>query len=152
MAFPTGYESDHQRIGSGENYGQGIVLSDNNFEDGLIAGRFAKIDTGSIDNLDASATPVLAGVVLRDIVMPVEDGEAYTSELYTKVDYQREGLITVQAVTGQTPSAFAAIYAENQTPADYGKATTTAGGNVDANAEFIKVVDGTSDVWQIRLK
>lgn len=152
MSFPTGFKSDHQRIGSGENYGQGIVLSDNTFENGLIVGRFAKVDAGSIDNLDASATPVLAGVVLRDIVMPVEDGEAYDSSLYTKVDYQREGIVTVQAVTGQTPTLFQAIYAENQTPADYGKATTTSAGNADANAEFIKIVDGTNDVWQIRLK
>ena len=152
MSFPTGFKGDHQRIGSGENYGQGIVLSDNNFENGLIAGRFAKIDNGSIDNLDASATPVLAGVVIRDIAMPIEDGEAYSDDLYTKVDYQREGLITVQAVSGQTPAAFAAIHAENQTPADYGKATTTSGGNADANAEFIKLVDGANDVWQIRLK
>ena len=152
MAFPTGYESDHQAIGAGEVYGQEIVLSDETFENGLIAGRFAKVDAGSIDNLDSSATPVLAGVVLRDIVMPIEDGAAYESDLCTKIDYARCGLISVQAVSGQTPSAFAAIYAENQTPADYGKATTTAGGNVDANAEFIKVLDGTNDVWQIRLK
>ena len=84
--------------------------------------------------------------------MPVEDGEAYDTSLYTKVDYQREGLVSVQAVTGQTPSLFDAIYVENQTPADYGKATTTSAGNADANAEFIKVLDGTNDVWQIRLK
>jgi hypothetical protein len=152
MAFATGNLDDHQKIGSGENYGQGIVLADATFENGLIAGRFAKADAGSIDNLDSSATPVIAGVVLRDPTMAVEDGEAYDSSLYTQVEYQREGLITVQAVTGQTPALFEAIYAENQTPADYGKATLTASGNADANAEFIKLVDGALDVWQIRLK
>ncbi len=152
MSFPTGFKGDHQLVGSGENYAQGIVLSSDSFENGLVAGRFAKIDSGSIDNIDSSASPVIAGVVLRDVAMPVEDGEAYDSSLYTKVDYQREGLITVQAVSGQTPAAFAAIYVENQTPADYGKATTTSGGNADANAEFIKIVDSANDVWQIRLK
>lgn len=152
MAFGTGSINDHQAIGAGESYGQGIVLSDDTFENGLIAGRFAKVDTASIDNLDSSATPVLAGVVHREVTMPVEDGQAYDSSLYKLVNYQREGLITVQAVSGQTPALFDAIYAENQTPADYGKATLTASGNADANAEFIKLVDGTNDVWQIRLK
>jgi len=152
MAFATGNLNDHQKIGSGENYGQGIVLADSAFENGLVAGRFAKVDTASIDNIDSSATPVIAGVVLRDPVMPVEDGEAYDVALYTQVEYQRHGLVTVQAVSGQTPALFAAIYAENQTPADYGKATTTSSGNADANAEFIQLVDGTLDVWQIRLK
>jgi len=152
MAFATGNLNDHQKIGSGENYGQGIVLSDDTFENGLIAGRFAKVDTASIDNIDSSVTPVIAGVVLRDVAMPVEDGEAYDSALYTQVGYQREGLVSVQAVTGQTPTLFQAIYVENQTPADYGKATVTSTGNADANAEFIAIIDGTNDVWQIRLK
>lgn len=152
MAFATGNLNDHQKIGSGENYGQGIVLADGTFENGLIAGRFAKSDTGSIDNIDASSTPVIAGVVLRDPTLAVEDGEAYDSALYTQVEYQRHGLITVQAVSGQVPVLFEAIFVENQTPADYGKATLTASGNADANAEFIQLVDGTLDVWQIRLK
>lgn len=152
MAFATGNLNDHQKIGSGENYGQGIVLADATFENGLIAGRFAKVDSASIDNLDSSSTPVIAGVVLRDIVMPVEDGAAYETDIQTQVEYQREGLVTVQAVSGQTPGLFDAIFAENQTPADYGKATLTSSGNAAANAEFIQLVDGALDVWQIRLK
>ena len=152
MAFGTGYVGDQEKIGAGENYAQGIVLASTTFENGLNVGRFAKIDSGSLDNLDASATPNIAGVVLRDVAMPVEDGSSYDNTLYKMVEYQREGLVTVQAVTGQTPTIFGAIYAENQTGADYGKATTTSAGNVDANAEFIKVVDSANDIWQIRLK
>ena len=152
MSFPTGSIIDHQKIGAGECYGDTLVQTADTFENGLVVGVFAKLDTGSLDNLDSSATPVIAGVVLRDIASPVEDGAVYNTDLYKQVDYAVHNYVSVQAVSGQTPDAGDAIYAENQTPADYGKATTTSGGNADADAVFVKLIDEANDVWQIRFK
>lgn len=152
MAFPTGSINDHLRLGAGECYPDSLVQTAKDFEDQLVIGRFAKWESGELHNMDASATPVIAGVVNRDIANAVEDGGVYDASLYTSVDYTVHNHVTVQAVTGQTPSEGDAIYAENQTGADYGKATTTSAGNVDVNAIFVKSIDGANDIWQIRLK
>lgn len=151
MAFSTGYLADPSKVGSGERYGSvNIVLTAKTFEDNLLMGRFAKLDAGSLDNLDSSATPVIAGVVLRNAASPVEDGGAVDSDLYSQVEYMRQGLVTVDVKTGDTPAQFGTVYADNVTALEYGKATTTALNNIETTAEFIEEVK--TGVWLIRIK
>lgn len=151
MSFSTGYLADPRGTSSGERYGStNIILSATTFEDNLVVGRFAKLDTGSIDNMDASATPVIAGVVLRSAANPIESGSTIDADLFDHVEYLRQGLVTVDVVAGQTPTKFGSVYAENQTAGQYGKATTVSSGNVATNAEWVEQV--ATNVWLVRLK
>ena len=125
-----------------------LILSTDKFEDGLQIGRFAKLDTGSIDNLDASTTPVIAGVVLRCVTNAIEDGSTYNADNTTMIEYQRAGVVTVEVKAGQTPAVFGAVTAHNVADADAGKALATGG--VATGAEFLFQV--TPTVWAIRLK
>ena len=148
MAFGTPRSDDIQQLGSGERQGDNnTILSSTVFENGLMVGRFAKLDAGSIDNIDGSATPVPAGVVLRNVASPVEDGDAIDSALYGQVEYLRQGLVTIDVVTGQTPAQFGAVSISNAGDADDGKALATGG--VAVNAEFIHEVQ--PDVWLINI-
>lgn len=145
MAFATGYLSDPNQVGAGERFGRtNIILSADTFEDGLKLGHFVKLDTGSIDNLDTSATPVIAGVVLRNAAAPVEDGATVDASLYSSVEYMRQGLVTVRVATGETPAQFGAVYADNAT----GEATATDT-DIAVSGEFIEEVQ--AGVWLIRL-
>lgn len=147
MAFTEGALINFPQVGAGEIYGStNIILSATTFEDGLLSGRFAKLDTGSIDNLDGSSAPVIAGVVKRSAVSAVEDGSAYDSDITTKIDYIRSGLVTVGVKTGETPSMFDRVYVSNDGDANDGLATAT-NTDVDANAEFITEIE--SGVWLI---
>lgn len=98
------------------------------WEEGLIPGRFVKYDTGSIDLLDVSATPLIAGVVRRKIASALENA-TYT-KLGIAPDQVAEicnfGFVTVEVVTGDTPAKFGQVYATNTAGLDLGKATTTA--------------------------
>lgn len=104
------------------------------FEEGLIPGRFAKFDTGSIDNLDNSATPVIAGVVRRKIASALEN-DTYT-KLGIAPDQVAEvinfGFATVEVPAGVTPAKFGQVYAVNAAGSgvDFGKATTVSTNNV----------------------
>lgn len=150
MAFATGYLDDPNRVGAGERYGSNqVVLSATTFENGLRVGRFAKLDTGSIDNMDGSATPTIAGVVLRNVANAVEDLGTIDSALYSQVEYVRQGLVTVEVKTGETPVQFGAVYASNAGNADDGKATAT-NTDVATGAEFIQEIQ--TGVWLVRLK
>ena len=122
------------------------------FESGLNIGRFAKYDTGSLDNLDGSATPVIAGVTRRnltgDLTKTVYDTEDDIAEACNL------GYVVVDVVTGLTPAKYGKVYAENagvNAGADYGKATTLLTGNVDVvQADFWKEIK--TDVWVVRLR
>lgn len=153
MSFSTGYLGDPKAIGSGEQKGlYNTILSAPAFEDNLVIGRFAKWDNDQLENMDNSATPVIAGVVMRSSTRAVEDDGLIDSEYYQKADYMREGLVTVDVVDGDTPAKFGVVYAHNDVavPADYGKATTTSTNNVATTAEWIEEID--TNVWLIRLK
>lgn len=147
MAFTSAFSNDIDLVGSGERYGStNISLNATVFEDGLKIGRFAKIDTGSIDNMDGSATPVLAGVVLRTVSRAVEDAGVVDKTLYDQVEYIRSGLVTVDVKTGETPSVLGRVYVSNAGDANDGLATANAA-DVEANATFVKEVK--SGVWLI---
>lgn len=146
MAFQTGYLADPVKVGAGERFGSvNIILSATTFEDGLKVGKFAQLKAGSIDNLDETATPVIAGVVLRNVASPVEDGSAIDGSLYGQVEYIRQGLVTVSVKEGETPVQFGTVYADNET----GEATATDT-DIETSAEFIEEVQ--AGVWLIRLK
>lgn len=122
------------------------------YENGLAIGRFAKLDTGSIDNLDNSATPKIAGVVLYSPVNAIENGNTYTNTGDNKVNQIEVcsfGLITVEVVNGVTPAKFDPVYAYNDVASatDYGKATTVATNNVLVNGYFNKEVK--PNVWEV---
>jgi len=150
MAFFTGFLNDPQRVGGGERFDQTIlILTATTFQDGLLVGRFAKLDSGSIDNMDGSATPTIAGVVLRNVANAIEDDDTIDRQLYEQVEYSRRGLVTVNAKAGEAvPAMFGAVYASNAGDADDGLATSTDT-DIATNAEFIREVQsGVWLVWQ----
>lgn len=147
MAFSTGYIGDVGAVGAGERVGSlHTILSAIDFEDGLKVGRFAKLASGSIDNMDGSATPVIAGVVLRNVANAEEDGGTIDADLYHQIEYARQGLVTVQVKSGETPTRFGRVYASNAGDANDGMATAT-NTDVKTNAEFIEEI--RSGVWLI---
>ena len=102
------------------------------FEEGLVPGRFVKSDAGSIDLLDASATPVIAGVARRKIASALENSN------YTKLGIAPDsvaevvnfGFVSVAIPTGVTPARYGQVYAVNATGANAGMATTVSASNV----------------------
>jgi len=149
MSFGTGYLEDPQEIGAGHSKGLApLVLTARTFENDLKVGRFAKLDTGSIDNMDGSATPTIAGVVLRNVANAVEDGATINSAIYDQIEYQRAGLVTVDVKTGETPAQFGRVYVSNAGDANDGLATAT-NTDVAVNGEFIQEVQ--TGVWLILL-
>lgn len=101
------------------------------WQEGLVPGHFVKYDTGSIDLLDASATPLIAGVVRRKISSALEN-LTYT-KLGIAPDQVAEvvnfGFVTVEIPTGVTPAKYGQVYAVNVAGADIGKATTVSTNN-----------------------
>lgn len=101
------------------------------FEEGLVPGRFVKYDAGSIDNLDASATPLIAGIARRKVASALENAN------YTKLGIAPDqvaevinfGFATVEVLAGDTPARFQQVYAVNTAGANLGKATETATNN-----------------------
>lgn len=156
MAFGNAVIDDPAKVGSGEIYGvNNTILTETTFEDGLLVGRFAKFDTGSMDNMDGSATPVIGGLILRNPASPIEDDDAIDGTLYDQVEYLRAGLGSVEVRTGETPVKFGAVFASNAGDANDGKASTTAGATPDiaVDAEFLEeITGGTNPVWLIRMK
>ena len=152
MAFQTGYLGDFNKVGAGEEYGNtNTVLGFRSYENGLLVGRFAKVDAGRLDNMDGSATPVLAGVVLRTPTTAVEAGGAIDANLTTgSVSYMQSGLVTVEVKAGQTPAYKGTVYASNAGDADDGTAQAVATNGVDTGAVFIEEI--TDGVWLIDQK
>lgn len=150
MGFATGYEKDPGKVQGGELHGGShVILGHAAFEDGLKVGRFAKLDTGSIDNMDGSATPTIAGVVLRNAAMPLEDGNAIDSALYNSVQLCNLGLVAIDMKAAQTPTKFAPVYACNAGDANDGLGATgaEAGDNILTPAVFIEEI--STGVWLV---
>lgn len=154
MAFENAFTAEQPNVGPGTTLEAFTfdALATDTFESGLIIGRFAKLDTGSIDNMDSSATPVIAGVVKREARYPIEAGGTVTTAAGSPsaISYVRNGYVAVEVKTGDTPAVFGTVYADNVGATDYGKATVTALNNIDVGAEFIKEIK--TNVWLIRIK
>lgn len=126
------------------------------FEDGLIEGRFVKYDAGSIDNLDASADPVIAGIARRKITGEIQDSPGVYSTSGLGIDQVAEvinfGFATVTIADGVEPEKYEAVNVINADTADRGKATNAAvaAGIVSAgNVVFWE--PKAAGVWLVRM-
>ena len=141
-----------QAVDSGEEFGtnNGIVSPYTTFEDGISEGRFVKLDSGSIDALDGSETPVVAGVLLREITGAVDSAGTTSTTYQTSVRVKEKGYVTVDATDEAEPSKFDAVYYINATT-DTGKVTedSTATGATAVDAYFVREVK--TGVWLIEI-
>ena len=112
------------------------------FEDGLKIGRFAQIKAGVLSNMDGTATPVVAGVVLRSPARPVTEDMIYSKEFCDNVNYLRAGMVTVEG-TGTAPDYLAPVFINVDGVA------TKSNSDTAVNAEFLE--EKQSGVWLIRL-
>lgn len=154
MAFETSVFAEHKDLPAGEV----IKASPHNvsafelFEDGLIEGRFVKYDAGSIDNLDASATPTIAGIARRKITGEIGTGVYSTSGL--GIDQVAEvinfGFATVTVTDDADPSRYDPVYTVNADTADAGKATEVEGTNVLVE-DVVFWEQKAAGVWLVRM-
>lgn len=122
------------------------------FEDGLIEGRFVKLDAGSVDKLDASATPKVVGIAKRKVTGEIGAGVYSTAGI--EIDQVAEvidfGYATVTVTDAAAPSKLDPVYAVNAATAESGKATEDSTGNLlIPNAVFWE--EKQSGVWLVRL-
>jgi len=127
------------------------------FEDGLIEGRFCKFDTGSIDNMDGSITPVIAGIVKRKITGEIGTGIYSTSGM--EIDQVAEvinfGFATVTVTGTAEPSKYDAVNVINAATADAGKATDAAVSaatplNIISAGDVVFWEQKAAGVWLVR--
>lgn len=144
------FSTDIEAVNGGEvqeNF-QSIILTSDNFADDLIVGRFAKIVSGELVALDGTATPLIAGIVLRDHSQPIEQGDVIDEDYAQHVLYSRSGMFTVNVTAAADPTIFDTVYASNQGDAEDGLATEVTTDNAATNCEFIKEIK--SGVWLVR--
>lgn len=98
------------------------------FEDGLVEGRFVKFDNGSIDSLNASSTPVIAGISRRKVTGEIGTGIYSTSgqEIDQVAEVINFGFATVTVADTADPAKYDAVNVINRATADSGKATEAA--------------------------
>jgi len=156
MSFANTVLQDNPDLGAGEV----ITASPYNvsafelFEDGLVEGRFVKYDTGSIDNMDGSATPVVAGIARRKITGEIGTGIYSTSG--QAIDQVAEvinfGFATVAVTDAADPSRYDAVNFVNAATADAGKATDAdvATGIVSAG-DVVFWEPKAAGVWLVRI-
>jgi hypothetical protein len=154
MGFSTAYLKDNAKVAGGELQGTShVIYGTTAFDNGLKVGRFAKITGSQVGNMNASATPVIAGVVLREVsgVLGSQSAATIDSSIITNVSLCNHGLVTVDVKAGQTPTPFAPVFASNVGDASDGLATLTAdaGAKVAINAKYIQQVD--AGVWLIQM-
>ena len=149
MAFKNTVLQDNPDLGAGEF----IAASPYNvsafelFEDGLVEGRFVKYDTGSIDNLDGSATPVIAGIARRKITGEIGTGIYSTTgqEIDQVAEVINFGFATVTVTDTADPAKYDAVNVINDGTADAGKATEAA---VSAETPFDIISAGDVVFWE----
>lgn len=154
MAFTQAVLSEAQKTLSGEV----IKVSPHNtsafdvFEDGLVEGRFCKFDAGSIDNLDASATPTIAGVAKRKVTGEIGTGiYSTTGQEYDSVaEVVNFGFVTVDVTAAAVPTKYAQVYAHNVADAEAGAATQDATGTV-AVPDCVFWEPKADGVWLVRI-
>lgn len=147
MAFSNTALNEMDKPGSGIEQGNAnIIFSSATFEEGLIPGRFAKLDTGSIDNLDGSANPVIPGVVLYNPSSTIEDNGTFYRKYHPNINYIVRGIVTVDVKAGETPAAFGDVYASNAADVSAGKATANDT-DIATGWKFHREIK--SGVWEI---
>lgn len=149
VGFATQYLKDPGKVGAGEIHSVDYVaMGSRSFEDGLKFGLFCKLDNGRHDNLDGSAAPVIAGLVVRNPANKYEDGAAIDADLYTNAVLLQFGYATVDVKAGQTPAYGQPVFASNAGDADDGKALAVPGASgVPTGATFVEQID--TNVWLV---
>jgi len=153
MSFTNTTLQDSPDLGAGEV----ITASPYNvsafelFEDGLIEGRFCKFDEGSIDNMDASGTPVIAGIVKRKITGEIGTGIYSTSgmEMDQVAEVINFGFATVTVTGTANPSKYDQVYTVNADSVDAGKATESSAETIVNGAVFWE--EKKAGVWLVRV-
>jgi len=156
MAFKNTVLQDNPDMGAGEV----IKASPHNvsafelFEDGLVEGRFVKYDTGSIDNMDGSASPVVAGIARRKITGEIGTGVYSTSG--QAIDQVAEvinfGFATVTVTDSADPAKYDAVNVINDGTADAGKATEAAvAAGIISAGDVVFWEPKAAGVWLVRI-
>jgi hypothetical protein len=124
------------------------------FENGLIEGRFVKFDTESIDQLDASATPVIAGIAKRKVTGEIGTGVYSTTgdAIDSVAEVINFGFATVTVTAAATPARYDAVNVVNAATAEAGKATdaAVAAGIISAGDVVFWELKSTN-VWLVRI-
>ena len=124
------------------------------FQDGLVEGRFCKFDTGSADNMDGSATPVVAGIAKRKVTGEIGSGVYSTTgqAIDSVAEVINFGFATVTVTDAATPAKYDAVQYINDGTADAGKATdaAVAAGIVSAG-DVVFWEQKAANVWLVRI-
>lgn len=138
MAFNDGVLPEVVQIDEGEILATSPynVDSFDKFEDGLKIGLFAKLDSGSVDNLDGSATPLLVGVPKRKINKAIGSDTYISTPVNGLADKVADvcnfgritAVMTATAVAAATAVEGDQVYVINGVAnADNGKVTNNSG-------------------------
>jgi len=155
MSFTNTTLQDNPDLGAGEV----IKASPHNvsafelFEDGLVEGRFCKFDAGSIDNLDASATPLIAGIARRKITGEIGTGIYSTTgqEIDQVAEVINFGFATVTVTDAASPAKYDAVNVINNGTADAGKATEAAvADGIISAGDVVFWEQKATGVWLVR--
>ena len=156
MSFTNTTLQDNPDLGAGEV----IKASPHNvsafelFEDGLVEGRFCKFDAGSIDNLDASATPLIAGIARRKITGEIGTGIYSTTgqEIDQVAEVINFGFATVTVTDAASPAKYDAVNVINNGTADAGKATEAAvAAGIISAGDVVFWEQKAAGVWLVRI-
>jgi hypothetical protein len=124
------------------------------FENGLIEGRFVKYDTDSIDQLDASATPIIAGIAKRKVTGEIGTGVYSTTgqAIDSVAEVINFGFATVTVTNAATPAKYDAVNVINAASAEAGKATDAAVATGIISAGDVVFWESKSQyVWLVRI-
>ena len=124
------------------------------FENGVIEGRFVKFDTGSIDQLDASATPVIAGIAKRKVTGEIGTGVYSTTgqAIDSVAEVINFGFATVTVTDAATPAKYDAVNVINAATADAGKATDAAvAAGIISAGDVVFWEAKSANVWLVRI-
>lgn len=153
MAFDNAVILGNEDLGAGEviTASPYNVSAFEQFEDGLIEGRFVKYDAGSIDKLDGSATPTIAGIARRKITGEIGTGIYRTSgqEIDSVAEVINFGFATVTVTDAATPAKYDQVYTVNAATADSGKATDDSDQLIVPGAIFWE--EKQDGVWLVRI-
>lgn len=124
------------------------------FEDGLVEGRFVKFNSGSIDKLDGSATPVIAGIAKRKITGEIGPGiySASGAEIDQVAEVINFGFATVTVTDASSPKKYDDVNVINDATAEAGKATESAvAAGIISAGDVVFWEQKAANVWLVRI-
>lgn len=157
MAFKTTVAAGIPDIGAGEVIKSAPydVQAYEDFEEGLLAGRFCQLKDGVVSNLNGTATPKLIGIPRRKITGEIADTSAYTKTgdgCDSVAEVIELGYTTVQVAAGAEPKRHDKVNVINEAEnAENGMATDAevASGIISAG-QAVFWEQKAPGVWLIR--